>query len=404
MSTSPTPFVDIASLTPSERLGQAQDIAQDLTYEALLALPLNPDERMLQSRVFDTRQRLVQKLLCQCAEAYTEQNKELKISADAMEDAWREALPPLLLPPIGKIAHFSAWRTALLALLGFLLGLAVGQAFTSLGVLGAYDMGDAARQGQAMGESLGQPSFSMGIQLICGLLGAMGIVWFSEYLLGGMTSGRLVFLGKKYTWKRFRRFFTWGVGGLLVLSLVRDFMGAKLGILHLVQGFGFIFTSGQVLPFFANVYGIVCFCVAFALLLQRPLSFDEHDFSEKLQVAIAQWWTGASLVGPLLIENMQLKHDPTKDAWKKVGLELYSLAGELPEARGQWLKERLRRVGVEATREQGDAGALYWSEEMSERYTPLGFIAVGDACYVDEPPLLEQGLLVRKGTVRKVRK
>ncbi len=367
-------------------------MAETLVAEALQSLPAQPDERMLQGRIFDTRQRLVQKLMQECQ---TQEKQDFSLSTESLEDVWRDALPPLLLPPIRKIAHFSAWRTALVALLGFLCGLALGQALTSLGL-----MADAASTAQVITASP-FTSLHMGVQLFCGLMGAMGLVWLAEYLVAGMTAGRLSFGGKVYTWKKVRRLCTWGFGALLVLSLVRDFMGAKLGIVHLIQGFGFIFTSGQVLPFFANVYGILIFVVLFTLLLKRPLSFDDHDFAEKLHMAIVQWWAAASMVGALLQENMQLKNDPTKDAWKKVGLELYSLAEELPPARGQWLEERLRRLGIEATREQG---ILHWSEELAERYTALGHVEMGDACYVDEPPLMEQGILARKGIVRKVRK
>ncbi len=390
------------SLASSKALhGQTEQRAQALVAEALQALPPNPDERMLQGRVFDTRQRLVQELMQECG---VEQGQASLAETENMEDVWREALPPLLLPPIRKIAHFSAWRTALVALLGLLLGMALGQALTSLGLFSLAEntahMENTATLAIAQGPSQGQ-SFSTGIHLFLGLMGAMTMVWLAEYLIAGKTAGRVSFMGKVYAWKKLSRWSTWGFGGLLVLSLARDFMGAKLGILHLVQGFGLIFTTGQVLPFFANVYGLLLFVALFVLLLKRPFSFDAHDFAEKLHMAIAQWWAGASLVGPLLHENIQLKNDPTKDAWKKVGLELYSLAGELPEARGQWLEERLRRLGIEATREPG---LLHWSEDMAERYTALGHVAVGDACYVDEPPLMEQGILVRKGTVRKVRK
>ncbi len=382
--------------------------AEALSY-ATKDMPSKVDERFLQGRIFDTRQRLVQKLMQEYSENSNSPANNPFPSAE-LEDIWRDSLPPLLLPPVRKIAHFSAWRTAFLAILGLLLGLALGQAFTYVGdiaLLAAQSTSSAEVQTgvqagvQANGTSpLLSSGMSQGIGMLCGLLGAMGIVWLSEYMVSAMTLGRIRLLGKSYTWKRFSRYTTWAFAFILVLSLVRDFLAAKVGFLHLIQSFGLLITSGQVLPILSNIYGILLFIFLFNLLLRRPLSFDKDDFTEKLHMAVQQWWAGASLVAPLLQENIALKNDPTKDAWKKVGVELYSLAGELPQARGQWLEERLRRLGIEATREQGK---LLWSEEMAERYTALGHIALGDACYVDEPPLMEQGLLARKGTVRKVR-
>ncbi len=369
-----------------------QALSKELVSHAMQDMPAMPDERLVQGRIFDTRQRLVQRLM----QASMIDTQDDNISLE-MEDIWREALPALMLPPIRKIAHFSAWRTAFLALLGFVLGLALGQAFTLWGsnILPAL----SSQADPSLTHSLA-PSMHDGLSMFCGLLGAMSLVWLSEYLVASMTLGRISFLGKVYTWKRFWRMASLIFAAVLVLAVVRDFMGAKIGIVHLLQAMALFLGTGQVLSFFTNIYGILLFLFLFSLLLKRPLSFDAHDFEEKLHMAIEQWWAGARLIGPLLQENIALKNDPTKDAWKKVGMELYSLAGELPEARGQWLEERLRRLGIEVTREQGK---LFWSEDMTERYTALGHIAVGDACYVDEPPLMEQGLLVRKGTVRKVR-
>ncbi len=394
----PTPSL-IQSAPPRAAL---ELVSSQVVELALQDMPPMPDERLLQGRVFDTRQRLVQKLMQEYTEvdsAHSPEKSLTPFSQAEMEDVWREALPPLLLPPIRKIAHFSAWRMAFLALLGLLVGLALGQAFTHAGDALLW-MGLQEQAASLQNASTSSPHMLNGISLACGLMGAMGIVWLSEYIVAAMTLGRITFLGKTYTWKRFQRVISMTFITVLVLSLARDFFGAKAGLMHALQAFGLLISSGQVLPLLSNIYGILIFFFLFSLLLKRPLSFDAVDFTEKLHMAVQQWWAGASLVAPLLYENIHLKNDPTKDAWKKVGIELYSLAGELPQARGQWLEERLRRLGIEATREQGK---LVWSEDMAERYTPLGHIAVGDACYVDEPPLMEQGLLARKGTVRKVR-
>ncbi len=410
--TKDTPQTVLSSALSPVATCDVEALSAQLVADATYNMPAMPDERLLQGRIFDTRQKLVQTLLQTCVDnnAALETDDE-EMSLLEMEDTWRDALPPLLLPPVRKIAHFSAWRTAFLSILGLLVGLALGQALSQSGdlllLIQQHALSPEVTQKMTAMMPANMPtmpsaaSMHQGLNIFCGLMGAMCIVWLSESMVSAMTLGRITFFRKVYKWKRFQRLCMITFVVVLGLSIARDFFGAKLGLLHLIQAFGLIFTSGQILPFFTNIYGWLIFFFCFSLLLKRPLSFDVEDFAEKLHMAVRQWWAGASLVGPLLYENMHLKNDPAKAAWKKVGIELYSLAGELPQARGQWLEERLRRLGIEVSREQGK---LFWTDELAERYTPLGHIAVGDACFVDEPPLIEQGLLTRKGTVRKVRK
>ncbi len=355
-----------------------EDIPQVLAV-ATQGLSQMPDAREIQRRIFDVRRILIEKAL---ASALAEQ-KHSEEEKHRYEDMLRDALPPLVAPVVRQRPHFSAWRSALVAVLGLLFGSAIGQGIAS-----------------AQLSSGSSPLFSAGTAMLCGIMGVMGLLWLTEWLVRGASQGHLAFPWGRTSWKRFRRAFFAAWIMILCITIGRDFLTGQTVLVHMLQSLGLFLSTGQMLGIFTNGYGLLAFLGAIALLLKRPMYFEREDFEQSLAIAVHNWWAGAHVATQLLVENAQLKNDDMRETWQRVGRDLYSLAGELPEARGQWMQERLRRLGMEAPREQG---VLTWSVDLQERYTPLGYLEQGDACFVDEPPILENGTLVRKGTVRKVR-
>ncbi len=355
-----------------------EDIAQVLK-KATHNLPPLPDSREIQGRIFDVRRALIDKAL---SLALAEQQLDGE-EKHRCEDLLRDSLPPLVAPLVQQKPHFSAWRSALVAVLGLLFGSAIGQ-------------GIAAAQLTVGGSLL----FSAGTAVLCGIMGVMGLLWLTDYLVRSASQGYLRFPWGKTPWKRFRRAFFAAWLLILLVTVGRDFFTGQTVLVHMLESLGLFLSTGQMLGIFTNGYGLLAFLGAVALLIKRPMYFERHDFEQGLEIAASNWWAGAQVAARLLVENTQLKNDDIRETWQRVGRDLYSLAGELPEARGQWMQERLRKLGMEAPREQG---VLTWSIDLQERYTPLGHLEAGDACFVDEPPILENGNLLRKGTVRKVR-
>ncbi len=359
----------------SNQVMLVSDISK-LVQDATEGLPSSPDEHTLQGCAFDVRRALIDKTVQDII-----QNTDEDLTLDAQEyyeDILRKALPPMLAPSLKLIPKASALRAALLAVLGLLLGSAIGQ-------------------GLSMVQGLGLGSASV---VLCGILGVTSMLWLSEYLLHAASVGTVVLPWGTYKWPKARKIFTLFWFGLLALSIVRDFFGGRAALAHILESLALFFNSGDVLGIFTNIYGVLAFMGAAALLLKRPKIFDRDDFSQKLEVAAQNWWGNAQLAAKLLVENHNLKNDPTRKNWQQVGRDIYSFSAELPEAQQQWLVERLYRLGLEAPRAEG---ALTWQKDMLEHYVPLGHIDIGDSCYVDEPPILENGLIVRKGTVRKIR-
>ena len=101
------------------------------------------------------------------------------------------------------------------------------------------------------------------------------------------------------------------------------------------------------------------------------------------------------LLGREAVEAARLR-----ESWQELGHQLYSFARELAPVQRDWLIERLRGLGVDIV---DNSGLLCWTDAMTEQFDPVGLLREGDPCYVDTPPLLENGVLVRRGVMRKVR-
>ncbi len=339
-------------------------------------LPNSPDERALQGCAFDVRRNLITKIIEDTVpnnDDYMHQDEQ-----EFYEELLRKSLPSLQIPALKPQSKPSALHTALLAVLGLLFGSALGQGLSAVPSL----------------------AFGSGGMVICGILGIVCILWLADYLLQAANKGTIKLPWGVYTWIKARKLFTLSWFGLLGLSLVRDFFAARVGLLHLLESLGAFLNTGNTLNLFTNIYGTLAFVGGIALLLKRPKAFDREDFIQKLEVATQNWWDNASLAAKLLIENNNLINDPTRKEWQQVAREIYSFSAELPKAQQQWLIERLHRLGLETAREEG---ALIWQQDMLDHYIPLGHIDIGDACYVDEPPILENGSVVKKGTMRKIR-
>ncbi len=351
----------------------------DFVADALYQLPDEPEAKIIQGRVYDFRRALIR---------HMEEHLTAKAQIDDMEaehaheermDLLRSALPPLTVDTIRSSTKFSPLRTGLLAILGLLCGAAMGQAIL-------------------YAESLG---FGLSFVSICSVAGVVFTLWAAEKCAWKADDALVATPFGPKSWGKIRRYAFWFWCIVLILQLAQDFLGARSGILHFMQALGLFLRSGSLLALFSNVYGLLALTLAFALLLKKPAHFDKYEFADKLLLAAKHWWAGSSLAASLLIENADLKKQHKPDTIQSVGSDLYSLAHELPQSKKIWMEERLVRLGFEAPHQDG---CLAWSEAMQDTYTPLGHIEVGQHCFVDEPPLFEDGILVRKGSVRKVRK
>lgn len=335
--------------------------------EALLAgmrprITPRSDEAALASCVFDLRRGLTDSLL----EQAIPEGENI-----AAEDELRDALPPLSVPPGPFIPVFSAWRAALAAVLGLLAGSAVMQGLRLTGgwaVLGA-------------------------------MCGVAAVLWAAEALAQTVARGRLPLVGKLSA-RTLRRRARIVFGIALAAALLRDFLQGNPIPEALLAVVGDFLGLGLTLGLFTNLYTLLVMLTLFVLSADRPVRLDAEEYFQRLRLAALTWWAGAARYAEAFSRLRDAQRDVERRRLREVGQDLYSFACELPAARRAWLEDRLRRLGLEAPRAEGE---LIWNDELARTYDPVGYLETGDRCYVDLPPLLENGELLRKGTVRKVR-
>ena len=73
---------------------------------------------------------------------------------------------------------------------------------------------------------------------------------------------------------------------------------------------------------------------------------------------------------------------------------------DLPEGMAE-LARSVRNMGFDL--EDGEK-TLVWNEKMAERYATFGAVETGDRVRIEREPLLQDGAVLSRGLVRKVRR
>ena len=146
--------------------------------------------------------------------------------------------------------------------------------------------------------------------------------------------------------------------------------------------------------------------LALLLLLGRKrLRFDRRIYEERIRESLEAWISAAiPSVLPVLFDFSPPPGAERKNDLPLLAEKVLSL-GELPEedlpAGAAELARTVRNMGFE--REKGEK-TLVWSDEMAERYSPFGAVESGDRVRVEREPLLQDGVVLARGLVRKVRR
>lgn len=394
MSKAPPSSFDLRPLASPASPAPWEVLVADCLRGLPASCPHTPSmEADLEGRIFDLRRRLADRLARDYAatadadeanaraeedpETSSLQQEQPRQQEQALEDMLRHRLPPLAVKPGPFLPVFSAWRSSIIAVLGLLAGSALAQ-----------------------GLSMGGMPVNGGLAIVFGMLGVGLALQAAHTLVRAAGKGELGLPWSTLSWKKVRRGFRWGLCAVALLAVARDFFSARDVMSELLSAVGSFLGMGVVLPLLTSVWGALAWIVLFALCLHRPLLLDKTAFAQRVEEGVRNWWSGASVAAAAWAEVALLRRDRKVKQWRQAGSDLYSFAAELPPTRREWLEDRLRLLGLEAPREQG---VIIWDTALRDRYDILGHVEPGDRCYEDQPPLLEQGQLLRKGVLRKVR-
>ncbi len=336
-----------------------EGILEKLISSVMRGLPPGVKTEELPARVYDLRQKLIETLL----EQHPPQDVE-------HENFLRETLPPLQVEPGPIRAAFASWRAGINAFVGLLFGAAVAQTAQLAGAFVA----------------------------LAALVGMTASMWLAE-LAGRKASGHQAKLGgwaikKVLTWGR-RIWFL-----LLLLAAARDFTQGRDFLNNFIIPLRDFFDSGSAQGLFNNVYWALLFIAVWFLAALRPAALDREEFAMRMRHACRHWWSGAENLAEAMEDKEIAPPSDHREAMASFTQELASFAAELDPVRRGWLEERLDGLGFAAAK---STSTMIWSQCLRETFEPVGYLAEGDCCFIDLPPLYDDDRLIRKGTVRKVR-
>lgn len=354
-----------ASYTPEEpdwAFLRAQMLADARRYPR----PKPADQQALEARIFDLRRTLVRALSAPPQESQ---------AAQQVEDRLHDALPALAVS-LGPYRPINTpVRTAAVAVLGLLWGSALAQGLVAL------------MAGTALH------------YIICGIGGIAAALWLADTIAAAPGTGRWSVKLFSLPWKPLRRWTPLLALAVLALTLVRDFWRGTAALADVLDALNLFLAQGNTLALWTNIYTALGLLTLFVVCALRPTRLDAQAFADQGICVAKAWWGGALCAATAFAEQDAQRQDKGKQ-WRQAGADLCSFAAELPPDRRSWMEERLRRIGFTRPKQEGP---LRWEAALTEQYEVLGHLEHGDACFVDNPPLYENDVLLRKGTLRKIR-
>ncbi|MDD2966999.1 MAG: hypothetical protein PHN64_05890 [Desulfovibrionaceae bacterium] len=190
-------------------------------------------------------------------------------------------------------------------------------------------------------------------------------------------------------------------GAALCFALLRDFVLGRPVLETFLAGINSLLTQGTLWPLFSSFYGFWLWLALWLMLLSLPKRLNKAVAQARIAQACQTWYETAQAMLRLQDLAHKPEQSPAGQRLEALGQDVYSFAHELSAERRDWLIERLRDLGLEFEESRGE---MLWHEALAEHYDKLGIIHEGDPCFVDRVPEMKEGVVLRKGLLRKVRR
>lgn len=288
---------------------------------------------------------------------------------EALRMSWLSLMPKLILPVPNPELELAAWRLAMAGALGSLLGM-----FLIGGLMHWWlNMRDA---GMLFGASIGAFSLVYG-------------AWFVARSTAVRTA--LVALIGVSTVEPFIVFFNIGFGGLW-----KRLIG-----------------TGSLLKRFFVYFAIIGLLMVTRLFTRQNYRYDQETFKQLVHYTIINWIDyGTLLLLSLATERSEITQRKELDpAMARSIVNLHaSSAVDLPLSAEGVLQEA-RRLGLDGVDSQPrfvnqyavKKQELRWENELNQKYKCFGIVENGEIVVVEEEPVVQNGVVIDFGRVRKVR-
>ena len=193
----------------------------------------------------------------------------------------------------------------------------------------------------------------------------------------------------------------WALAAILGLATFREALA--------FLGSGALFSRGWNLlrKNRGSLARLLLFPVLLALVLllgRRTERVDRRAWAERLEQDLSSWLEGASRVAFLLgTAERGPESAPADRELPALAAKIFALSGVSRDDLAAGMDELAADVRNLGFGSGGEAGEFAWDPEGADRFEVFGTVEPGDRVRVERPPLLRDGLVLRRGLVRKVR-
>lgn len=282
---------------------------------------------------------------------------------------------PLLIPEPAKTTELINWRAALTALIGTILGGYLLPLFFLL----IMNKADASRLGMIIG----------------GPLGAGLLILFHCFISKNrkIRSGILIGLG----------FVT-----IAEISIKLKTAGGFFGFWRFLKG------KAKGSSFIKRIFSYFMIFVI-VLLAKRKVTFDQDDYRRIVKNSIYLWLTGSLE----FIHNWLQLPSKDEDHSDKSLNDLIECIYKIHQSPKEYLADvasemivTAKNLGIEGIESEPvfisdkiiKPEEFEWSADSDKVYNAFGVIEEGDKVYIEKKAIIKDGIVIKKGSVRKVRR